>query len=95
MARPKTGKTGKPTNLYLAVDIKLQGTKIAHERYGISLSDMVERLLRLECSLKRGKLKQIRIQPSRLPIARLSDLKAYVENLAPPCQKFIAATRAS
>lgn len=61
MSRPKTGKTGKPTNLYLDVEIKVHSTRIAHERYGISLSDLVERLLRLECSLKRGKLKQIRI----------------------------------
>lgn len=56
MARPATGATGKPTNLYMNLDVKKEGRRIAKTRYGISLSELVERLLRREMSLKRGLL---------------------------------------
>ena len=56
MARPTTGETGKPVNLYLNTALREAARKLAAERYGTSLSGLVERLLRHEISLKRGKL---------------------------------------
>lgn len=57
MARPPTGKTGKSTNLYLDPDIVKGGRNVAKERYGISLSELIERLVLREMNLKRGLLK--------------------------------------
>lgn len=54
MARPATGTNGTPTNLYLPQDLKASAREVAKQRYGMSLSDLVEELLRREISLKRG-----------------------------------------
>jgi hypothetical protein len=57
MGRTPTGKTGKPTNLYLDTEIVEGGRRIARDRYGLSLSELVERLIRKEIGLKRGLIK--------------------------------------
>lgn len=49
-------RTRKPTNLYLCGHIKATASKLAEERYGCSLSDLVEQLLKRELKLKRGLL---------------------------------------
>jgi hypothetical protein len=56
MARPRTGRNGSPTNIYLDQEVKRDGAKVAKERYGFSLSELVEELLRKEVALKRGLL---------------------------------------
>jgi hypothetical protein len=56
MARPSTGLNGSPTNLYLRSDLKTEARKAAKLRYKISLSELVEKLLAKELSLKRGML---------------------------------------
>lgn len=43
-------------NLNLHKGIKMKGATIARDRYGYSLSELVERLLEEECRLKRGLL---------------------------------------
>ena len=58
MARPTTGRTGKATNIYIDGVVIAEGRKVAKERYGISLSELVERLVRREIDLKRGLLKR-------------------------------------
>jgi hypothetical protein len=57
MARPKTGRNGERTNLYLSKAVKDEAARVAISRYGMSLSDLVEGLLRKEISLKLGVLK--------------------------------------
>jgi len=54
MGRPKSKNKKVPTNLSLSEGIKNDGTRIARQRYGISLTELVERLLIREVSLKRG-----------------------------------------
>jgi hypothetical protein len=49
-------RTGKPTNLYLNPRLKAEALEAARERYNCSLSELVERLLAREVSLKRGML---------------------------------------
>ena len=49
-------RTGKPTNLYLNASVKAKAVEAAKDRYGCSLSEMVERLLIKEMGLKRGVL---------------------------------------
>jgi len=56
MARPKTGRNGSPTNIYLDSSVKERAQEAAKERYGYSLSELVEKLLEREMSLKRGLL---------------------------------------
>jgi len=56
MARPTTGRNGKATNLYIDKQVVEQGKQTAKERYGMSLSDMVQMLIKKEMSLKRGLL---------------------------------------
>jgi hypothetical protein len=56
MARPTTGRNGTRVNLYLQPELREEAQRVAKARYGTSLSDMVERLLREELKLKRGKL---------------------------------------
>lgn len=46
--RQKPADMGKPTNLYLLPVNKTQGQKIARDRYGWSLSHLVNRLLEKE-----------------------------------------------
>lgn len=53
MARPCTGRTGIPTNLYLSELSRIEGTRIAKTRYNESLSELVNRLLKKE--IKRRK----------------------------------------
>ena len=48
------GRSGSPTNLYLSETTRAEGTRIAKERYGMSLSELVESLLKREVSLKKG-----------------------------------------
>lgn len=45
------------TNIYLRSAIKAKGKRIARERYGISLSVLVNQLINLECETKRGLLR--------------------------------------
>lgn len=56
MARPKSGRNGSPTNIYLSSSVKTDGRKVAKARYGCSLSELVEKLLLREMSMKRGLL---------------------------------------
>lgn len=51
-------RSGKPTNLYLNSALKKEAVEVAKERYQLSLSQLVERLLRQELALKRGMLKR-------------------------------------
>lgn len=51
-------RTGKPTNLYLNQQLKVSASETARMRYGCSLSELVEQLLRRELSLKRGLLRR-------------------------------------
>jgi hypothetical protein len=53
--RKKVRRSGKPTNLYLNTDVVTEGKALAQTRYGISLSELIERLLRAEMGRKRGK----------------------------------------
>jgi len=55
MAQNK-GRTGSPTNLYLSETTRAEGTRLAKERYGMSLSELVESLLVREMQLKKGLL---------------------------------------
>jgi hypothetical protein len=59
---PFMKRKGKPTNLYLNRQIKQQGKTVAKQRYGLSLSDLVERLLLREIRLKRGLRGRLREQ---------------------------------
>ena len=54
MARPRTGRKGSSTNLYFADEIREKGAKLAKERYGLSLSSLVGRLILAELKRKRG-----------------------------------------
>jgi hypothetical protein len=54
MARPKTGRNGVPVNIYLPKQLRNAGREIAKLRYGISLSELLNRLLKREASLKNG-----------------------------------------
>ena len=54
MARPRSAREKAPTNLSLSIEIKRAASKLADERYGISLTELVERLLEKEIRLKRG-----------------------------------------
>lgn len=56
MGKTPSRRSGRPTNLYLSAAVKDEATKIAHERYHLSLSELVERLLTRELGLKRGLL---------------------------------------
>jgi hypothetical protein len=49
-------RTGKATNLYLNQQLKTSAIEAARLRYNCSLSELVERLLHRELSLKRGVL---------------------------------------
>ena len=52
MAKTTNGKTAKAgaVNLYLSVETRDTGKKIAAERYGCSLSELVEKLLLKEAT---------------------------------------------
>lgn len=54
--RPRAGR--EKCNLYMHGGIKTKGAIIARDRYGYSLSELVERLLEEECRLKRGLLRK-------------------------------------
>lgn len=54
MARPRSARVKEATNLSLSSEVKKQAIKVADERYGISLTELVERLLEKEITLKRG-----------------------------------------
>ena len=49
-------RSGKPTNLYLNSSLKKDAVEVARERYNLSLSQLVERLLRQELAMKKGLL---------------------------------------
>lgn len=55
MATPR-----KPANLYLDQNLKEDAVRVARERYDLSLSEMVEKLLVREMALKKGLLKTVR-----------------------------------
>lgn len=48
MARPKTIQDGVATNLLLARKTRLNAARLAGDRYGISLNELVNRLLARE-----------------------------------------------
>ena len=50
----KARRSGKPTNLYLNKAIVAEGKTLAANRYGCSLSELVERLLKADMQRKRG-----------------------------------------
>lgn len=54
MARPRAKREKEATNLSLSKEVKQAAAKLADERYGISLTELVERLLERELSLKKG-----------------------------------------
>ena len=56
MARPSTGRKGQAINVYLEAALVAEARKAALDRYGDSLSGMIEKLLRRELELKRGLL---------------------------------------
>jgi hypothetical protein len=60
MPRPLSGTTGIPCNIYLAEDVKKAAREVARVRYGYSLSELIERLLRKETAMKRGMLPSTR-----------------------------------
>ena len=47
-------KNGCPTNLYMPENLKIAATHYARERYGYSLSQLVQRLLVADMRRKRG-----------------------------------------
>jgi len=49
----KTLRDGGPATIYLSTKVKLEAMRVAKER-GMSLSEMIQRLLVKEISLKRG-----------------------------------------
>ncbi len=57
MGKTTARRTGGATNLYLGTGLKGAAKELARERYNCSLSELVERLLKREMSLKRGVLK--------------------------------------
>jgi hypothetical protein len=52
--KPPATRNGKPLSLYIDPEIRDAGKALAKERYGESLSDLVERLLKAELKRKRG-----------------------------------------
>jgi len=48
MARPKSIQDGEATNLLIAKKIKQKAAQLADQRYGISLNELVNRLLARE-----------------------------------------------
>lgn len=54
MARPRAKREKEPTNLSLSKEVKQAAIEIASTRYGISLTELVERLLERELAQKRG-----------------------------------------
>lgn len=56
MARKRTGRNGKGVTLYLNTEIYNTGRELARARYDVSFSDLIERLIKAEAKLKRGKL---------------------------------------
>lgn len=53
--RPVDIKDGEPTRVYLNRDLKVEATKLAKTRYGISFSELCRRVLAEEVAHPKGR----------------------------------------
>ena len=67
MARPKSIKDGKATNLLIASEVKSKASRAAFQRYGISLNELVNRLLAREVAHPTG---YCRFRPRSLTVGQ-------------------------
>lgn len=60
VGRPRTVSEAQRANLYLSKEGVIAGRELVAKRYDMSLSELVDRLLKHEFSLKRGLLRHKR-----------------------------------